>query len=79
MVPDNPREKPVAGCITPSDWPPAFAAGSVAPVGRRSAATAHAGGLKLFAWGLRRHTDVARLAALGVDAVFMDEIGPGAT
>ncbi len=44
-------------------------------IGRNSAATVHAGGLKLFAWGLRRHTDVARLAALGADAVFVDEIG----
>jgi glycerophosphoryl diester phosphodiesterase len=43
-------------------------------IGRNSAATVHAGGLKLFAWGLRRHADIARLAALGADAVFVDEV-----
>ncbi len=47
-------------------------------IGRNSAATVHASGLKLFAWGLRRHGDVAALAAQGADGVFVDEIGPGA-
>lgn len=39
-----------------------------------SAEVAHRSGLKLFAWGLRRHRDIRRVSALGADAVFVDEV-----
>lgn len=39
-----------------------------------SAPLAHAGGLRLFAWGLRRERHLERAARLGVDAVFVDDV-----
>jgi len=44
-------------------------------IGRGSVAATHAAGLKLFAWGLRRRGDVRRVTALGVDGVFIDDLG----
>lgn len=46
-------------------------------LGRDSAATAHAAGLKLFAWGLKRPPHERRARALGVDAVFIDDVLAG--
>ena len=43
-------------------------------LGKGSAATAHAAGLRLFAWGLKRPPHERRARALGVDAVFIDDV-----
>ncbi|HZQ35801.1 MAG TPA: glycerophosphodiester phosphodiesterase family protein, partial [Dehalococcoidia bacterium] len=39
-----------------------------------SAPLAHASGLRLFAWGLRHERHLQRVARLGADAVFLDDV-----
>jgi glycerophosphoryl diester phosphodiesterase len=41
---------------------------------RRTPETAHALGLRLFAWGLRRPQHLRRMAAFGVDGAFVDDL-----
>jgi len=43
-------------------------------VGHNSSTTVHAAGLRLFAWGVRDRGRVRRLAAIGADAVFVDDV-----